>query len=370
MSDNQLNPNFDFQKFPIGPQAAQIIAAANQMLNEQPAEQSPATSSGNMFIVKPANNWIEDAKNRPPLMKLFDDFWYEGEICILFADTNLGKSILAVQIGDSISTGSSVPGFNLQTQAQPVLYFDFELTDKQFENRYSLNYGGHYYFNPNFLRVEINPNLEVPTGLSFEEHMYNCLESTIITQQAKVLIIDNLTYLRTETEKAKDALPLMKELKDLKVKHNLSLLILAHTPKRDKSKPITENDLSGSKMLMNFIDSAFTIGESSKDNNLRYLKQIKQRNGEQIYGAKNVCICQISKPNNFLQFELITHGSEYEHLKEANDTTDSQLLQKAIDLHQTGLSYRQIGTELGVSHMMIGRLLKKQGVTTVTDVTV
>jgi RecA-family ATPase len=371
MSDNLFKPNFDLQKFGIVPQTQRIIDAANQMLT-QPIATHPVneTDSTNMFIVKPANHWIAEAKNRPALLMLFDEFWFEGEICILFADTNLGKSILAVQIGDSLSTGKPLPGFNLQTAAQPVLYFDFELTDKQFENRYSANYGGHYNFDANFLRVEISHDLDLPHGLTFEQHLYNCLERTVIAQQAKVLIIDNITYLRTETEKAKDALPLMKELKDLKVKYNLSMLILAHTPKRDKSKPISSNDLSGSKMLINFCDSAFTIGESSKDNNLRYLKQIKQRNGEQIYGASNVCICQISKPDNFLQFELIGSGSEYEHLKEVSENSNSQLLEQVLELHGTGQSTRQIGAQLGVSHMMVARLLKKQTVTVVTDGTV
>ena len=54
------------------------------------------------------------------------------------------------------------------------------------------------------------------------------------------------------SEKAKDALPLMKHLKVLKNKYNLSILALAHTPKRDLTKPITRNDLQGSKMLINF----------------------------------------------------------------------------------------------------------------------
>ena len=64
-------------------------------------------------------------------------------------------------------------------------------------------------------------------------------------------------------------------LKKIKNKYGLSLLILAHTPKRDATKGITKNDLSGSKMLMNFCDSAFAIGESFQKNGLRYLKQIK-----------------------------------------------------------------------------------------------
>jgi hypothetical protein len=62
-----------------------------------------------------------------------------------------------------------------------------------------------------------------------------------------VLIIDNLTYLRDETENARNALPLMKFLKELKSKHGLSILALAHTPKRDSSKPLGRNDLQGIK---------------------------------------------------------------------------------------------------------------------------
>lgn len=101
-----------------------------------------------MFIMKTANQWIEDAKKSPIPQMLFSEFWYEGELCILFADTNTGKSILAVQIADSISKGEAVPGFKLQAKAQPVVYLDFELFDKQFEARYSINYGQHYQFAP------------------------------------------------------------------------------------------------------------------------------------------------------------------------------------------------------------------------------
>lgn len=68
---------------------------------------------------------------------LFGEFLFEGEIFILFADTNLGKSILAVQIANSISTGISTCGLNLKCSPTPIIYFDFELSDKQFENKYS-----------------------------------------------------------------------------------------------------------------------------------------------------------------------------------------------------------------------------------------
>ena len=64
-----------------------------------------------LLTVLSANKWIEQAKKRPIPKMLFSEFWFEGEICILFADTNLGKSILAVQICDSISKGEKINGF-------------------------------------------------------------------------------------------------------------------------------------------------------------------------------------------------------------------------------------------------------------------
>ena len=173
-----------------------------------------------LFTTLPANSWIEQAKSRPIPKMLFSEFWYEREVCILFSDTNLGKSILAVQIANSISQGKPIPGFKLEAKKQPVLYFDFELTEKQFQNRYSVNYESAYKFEDNLLRVEINPDSEIPDGMTFEEYLYESLEILIIERKTKILVIDNLTYLRTETEKAKDALPLMKELKYLKNKYH------------------------------------------------------------------------------------------------------------------------------------------------------
>jgi RecA-family ATPase len=311
---------------------------------------------GQLFNIRDANLCLKEASERPVPNMLFGKFWYEGEICILFADSNLGKSILAVQIGNCIGSGKAMQPFQFEANKQPVLYCDFELTDKQFEARYSNNYADHYTFT-NFFRADMNHNLEVPEGFKdFDEYLNAALERAIVQSKAKVIIIDNLTYLRNETEQAKDALPLMKQLKSLKNKYNLSLLVLAHTPKRDLSQPITLNDLQGSKMLMNFCDSAFTIGESTAGQGLRYLKQIKQRNTEQVYGGNNVCLCQINKPHNFLKYEFAGYGYETDHLrkqkKEEPDRTG-----EALTLRQQGLSLRDIGKQMGITHQKVSRLL-------------
>ncbi len=312
-----LKPVFNFENISI----EDIKNETEHLLNTDKEDQE----NKGLFTVKSANSWIEQAKTRPIPQMLFSEFWFESELCILFADTNLGKSILAVQIGNSISKGEYIRGFNFEASKQTILYFDFELSDKQFENRYSKDFEQHYDFDANFIRVEINPDADIPLNQTFETYLNYSLERSIIETGAKILIIDNITYLKNETEKAKDALPLMKHLKELKTRYGLSILALAHTPKRDISKPITRNDLQGSKMLINFCDSSFSIGESSTDKNLRYLKQIKSRNTEIIYDSENIILCQINKPGNFLQFEFLHFGTEREHLKHISENEKSEL---------------------------------------------
>lgn len=312
-----------------------------------------------LFTVKSANQVIDEAKNRPIPCKLFGQLWFEGEVEIMFADTNLGKSILAVQIADAISSGKRALEMEMNAKPQMVLYCDFELSDKQFENRYRGDDGSHYSFSPDLMHVEINPDVvDYPDGCDFEDYVKLSLEQIVLERGAKVIIIDNLTYLSRETEKAKDALPLMKWLKSFARKYGLSILVLAHTPKRNLSNPITRNDLQGSKMLINFCDGCFAIGESTKDKSIRYIKEIKQRNEPIRYDAENVIVCEIIKPDNFLHFSFLEWGCESEHLRQMTATDRDDLIEQVKELSSQGKSQREISKQLGIGLGSVNKYLK------------
>jgi len=322
----------------------------------QEKKQKINLNSNGLFIVQSANDWITFAKKQALPKKLIDILWHEGELCILFADTGTGKSILAVQAADHLSRGKSVFPFTCETTGQPVIYCDYELSAKQFEIRYSNNGQGHYNFSDNFLRLEINPDADIPDGKSFEQLVFPYLEQTLQETEAKILIVDNLTYLRTGTETAKDALPLMKLLKQLKRKYDLSILVLAHTPKRDLTRPITVNDLQGSKMLINFCDSAFTIGHSTCGQNLRYIKQIKARNTEIVYDTDNVILLTLGKNDNITKFEFTEFSFEADHLKQRNRINEQR--GQARELQQQGKSLRESADIMGISYEKVRKLLK------------
>ena len=181
------------------------------------------------------------------------------------------------------------------------------------------------------------------------------LEQLVVQHGVKVLIIDNITYLNKALEKASDAAPLMDWLKRLGSRFGLSILVLAHTPKRPLSNPLTENDLAGSKMLSNFADSIFAIGASAKDSSMRYIKELKQRNEAYMYDADNVIVCEIEKPNNFLQFSFREFGCESDHL---TATQRDEEVKRAKELKAQGMTQREIAAQMGVSLGKVNNLLK------------
>jgi hypothetical protein len=281
-------------------------------------------------------------------------------LCILFADTNMGKSILAVQIADSLSRSAPIPGFDNELPPAPVLYFDFELNTAQFARRYRDANHNAYRFSPNFYRVVLNPDANGARKFnSYADYINNAIENLLLQTQARVVIIDNLTCLRTGTEASAAAIHLMRGLQAIKNRYALSILALAHTPKRNPARPITRNDLQGSKMLINFADSAFAMGESHTGPGLRYLKQIKQRSGTEVYGPDNVCLCRMMQAGNFLQMEFTGFDAEAAHLLHYTEQQRRDTEQRIMALHARGHSVRKIAMQTRLSLSTVHRIMKR-----------
>ena len=306
-------------------------------------ESAAAADNIGMFTVKTANRTLTDASKRPNPDPLYHELWYEGEVCCLFSDSNLGKSIYAVQMAEDIAL------------TQNVLLVDCELSDKQFQMRYTDPVTRQLHEFPEGLyRAEINPmSLDVK---DYEEKILEHIVQAMHKFSCKVAIIDNLTYLCNSSDKGVDAGIFMMKLMNLKKQYGWSLLIIAHTPKRSLTSPITQNDLAGSKKLYNFFDSVFAIGKSAKDNRLRYVKQLKVRAGEFRYDSDNVMVYEIDNSDGYVHFVFKEFASEYNHLREPSEQDNNTQDQNIKELLDKGKSYREIARTLGISKSLVGKI--------------
>lgn len=188
-----------------------ILKSLESLLQDEQTGRDVPLNAGMLEIVD-ANLAMERASMCQNPKPLFDPFWYEGEIGCLFADSNVGKSILAMQIAVAIA------------KEQRVLYFDFELSEKQFQQRYTDENGKLYRFPDKLFRVTINPDLLGALSVPFEEAVMSSIEKAAVSTDTKVLVIDNISILCMQTEKGEDAAALVRRLRELRAKHGFSIL--------------------------------------------------------------------------------------------------------------------------------------------------
>ena len=285
---------------------------------------------------------MSEALSLPAPVPLYDELWLKGETAFLFGGTGTGKSLFAVQIAKEIS------------RREPVLYFDFELSLVQFAKRYFTEDREFHPFPDQFYRVEFARDVTYN-----QKQLVAEIHQNAVMRNAKVLIIDNITWIQASNEKSIDAGNLMKEIAALKRNHGYSILIMSHTPKRDDTRPVTINDMAGSMMLSNFIDSSFCIAKSAQDSSLRYVKQIKVRSAEIIYDYDSVKIIEMYKnPDGFLGFEDKGVGRESDHLRRPSENQWEGKKEECYQLLEQKLSYAKISEQLGIAKGTISKWAK------------
>lgn len=298
-----------------------------------------------MFVCKNINETMIEASKKPKPAKLWKTLWVEGEICCLYASTNIGKSIYALQIANEIAA------------TRNVLYIDFEMNDKQLQERYTDEEGNLFTFQDNLCRAYIDPKKLSLNG-NFEDKAIADIENLATMNDCEVIIVDNITFLCNDNISSEAAGKLMMSLIDLKQRRGFSILILAHTPKRDESRPLTVNDLAGSKKISNFLDSAFCMGVSVKDSSMRYIKEIKNRQYDKVYDEDNVILCEIRKDGNWLHFEERGFAKERTLLKEPNEKEDNGMTDQVLTLRKQGMSFKDIAARTGLSLSKVFRICK------------
>lgn len=248
-------------------------------------------------VLSPATEDVGEAR------QVFGHFLYEGEIGILFGDSNAGKSILANEIAFFACDGTCAWDDAMLSPHIPTMYVDMEMTQKQYAQRYS---GAEGYIPSTYSRVEVD------ASSADDGAIFTALRTKIIQMQSagvnapKFIIIDNITNGFGSIFSAAKMRRLIADLKTLKARFGLTFLLVAHCPKRKKFTPIEQDSLGGSKMLLNFVDSAFAVANTIHDERVKYIKQIKVRVGEK---RQDVMLAQlVDEP--YLRLKFMGYDTE------------------------------------------------------------
>jgi len=287
-------------------------------------------------------------KDKQPPKQLFGEFWRDGEIAVLFGQTNTGKTVLAMQMAMDLARGqASMPEyFPVDTPPLKVLYFDMEMTDAQISRRLAGIEIPNNFHRASLCLDSVKELLDISDT-----------EDTIVEIASEfkpdVIFIDNISAIKIKSDTASTASPLMLKLNKLKKSLNVSILIVGHTPKLHFAQKLSLDQLAGSAQIGIQVDAAFGIGKGKKGE--RYLKQLKCRESEIKYDEDNV-VCLEMKYENSLRFKPTGTSSESDLIFDYDATAERD--NRILQMHSEGKSIRTIAQEIGLSSSRIHDIVK------------
>lgn len=295
--------------------------------------------------------WKEHTKNLPIPRKLIGSLIVEGEMTFIFSQANLGKSIFSVQCGIALATGNNIymgDGIELtnESEAKKVLYFDFEMPEITMTERW----GNELHDNMFFAKIKRGHYLE-----GTPKDIFSKLKEEADRIGSKTIIIDNLTAISSDLEKGEKAVLFMNEFSRIVRDDNFTIIVVSHTPKRDKTAALTIDSLAGSSKLNQIVDSMVGIGEPKNDSSgSAYIIHLKGRSGKKEFHKGNVIQTQITaRKDGFLYHEFVKSSSEVEAL---SGIKDFGIVDQSI---REGVSLRAIGEPLGLSKQAVAQRIKK-----------
>lgn len=285
-----------------------------------------------------ANEYIQMLACKPPPAMLFDEFWREGEVALLFGPSGAGKSMLAVQLAEALGRGRGIGGFRMPTKRQRVLYVDLKLSDRQFTTRYD-----KYRFSENVIRWR------PATTEGFGE----ALRKTLAETRAKCVLIDDLSAFRETSDGTRDTMRLMRELVKICDVLDISILALAASRAPRTGSIISERELMRSHILCDAADSVFAIAAHPSCPYSRTIVQTRSVN-PMVWTASNAPVCWIEPTEEGLP------GLVFEKRFTAPvDQERNRLICEIRRRWNAGESFRKMAVDLGISSATASRLCKK-----------
>jgi len=252
--------------------------------------QIPQAAAEEPIRIRKANDYAKELKDAKPPEMLFDEFWREGELGLLFGPSGAGKSILGVQVADALARGRAIDGFRMPDRGRRVLYVDMEMSDMQFVRRNSVIAAGSkslktHTFSERFCR-------ESPPDVG---KLAEWLKAAVKGNKCRVVVIDSLAAVRNTQDGVRETLKLMRDLRRLKDELDISILVLTDCLDARRSKTLTEADLGRNRVICSAADSVFALCRHRTHFDSRYIVQTRSRNAPLSWTEQNAPLCSIVK---------------------------------------------------------------------------
>ena len=220
---------------------------------------------------QPLDDMVKKAATDPTIYRrtqfVIDGFVYYGDLVVFYSHTGAGKSIAATQFGFSISEGTLLEFLRTTPSKQPVYYFDSELSEADYLNRYGEN---KEHLPHDFYHISVKKNI-LPKAFLDELRKYCDKQQGDFT-----IFVDNITTMFRGMGREDNATTIVNGIlglqKEMLEKRNilLTVFLLAHTTK--------DGDLRGTGFWSIGVQDVIRLERPDETKNRYLLKSDKCRN--------------------------------------------------------------------------------------------
>ena len=275
---------------------------------------------------------------RPEMV--FDEFWREGELALLFGEAGAGKSLLGMQLARTLAAGGDIPWFRMECAAGKTLYVDLSMSDRQFAARHS--YIGR---KGKTVARDISKRLYCDRPED-EGELVEWLERQISMEKLKFVIIDDLGSIMQTCDGTRETMAVMRGLRRICGRFGVSILVLMQSEAPKGSAGVSERDLGRQRSLCRLADSVFAIGRHRTRSGYVSLTQMRSRSSSVKWTANNAIPAKIIERDGAVALEFEMDVSEEER----------ELINAVKDLRRAGLSFREVAVKLNISKSRAHRL--------------
>ena len=217
---------------------------------------------------------------------IIEDLFFEKDIMGLAGGTNVGKSVMSLQLSTCLALGVPFLGFRIP-KPRKVMHVQFELKDESFKQlieRTAMHFVDKYPVEAE--RFDQNLSILSSGQNNVFTDKWEEMDANLTFDPCDVLVVDNLyTSTNKNVSKNDDVMDLLRTMVNMKNKHQVAILMVSHHKKLGEVSPLDVSMMLGGSAYTNHLDGIVQLASSTRMPGLKVMKITKVRSQNDLHGV-------------------------------------------------------------------------------------
>ena len=313
------------------------------LIDKMPVYGSKASDFGGLNAYDPVSfvNRFQDE-----VVQICEEILLENGTSSISGQSNVGKSILALQFAMSVAMGVPFLTFNVP-RPRKVLLVQFEMMDAHMKTRVDKCMAGMMANYPHKISL-LRDNLKITSmeNIKIFTDQYKAIEGNLMSGDFDVCVVDNL-YSSSGTQLHKnDALTqLMSRIDELRKEYQCAFMMISHHKKLEEKRPLEHSMVYGGSYFVNFLDNLVQVANTGRHNQLKVFKITKIRTENEFHEVPLGIWLHAEDDQLYFQYRKPLPKNEAYWYTDPEENTEERVL-KAMEIEGDNFSYIQFADAL------------------------